>query len=89
VRIQDDPEPQWDILTRSDQYGLIRRGVPAVTFKVGYENGLTRIQVAKTDADKSYASRFDGVVLGLAMTVANQAKRPQWLATSYFKRFSR
>jgi Zn-dependent M28 family amino/carboxypeptidase len=83
MRIQDDPDPQWDVAIRSEQYSFIRRGVPAAAFKVGYEKGVNQA------ADKAGAARFDGVVLELATTVANQAKRPQWLAASYFKRFSR
>jgi hypothetical protein len=83
MRIQDDPDPQWDVAIRSEQYSFIRRGVPAAAFKVGYEKGVNQA------ADKAGAARFDGVVLELAMTVANQPKRPQWLATSYFKRFNR
>lgn len=86
VRIQDDPDAQWDVSLRSDQYTLIRRGVPAVAFKVGTQKGSTEEQTAKT---RLSASRFDGLVLELAVTVANRAERPQWLATSYFKRFSR
>jgi Peptidase family M28 len=114
VRIQDDPVPQWDLSQRTDQYSLIRRGVPAVSFNVGYGKGSTQEQMARTRlkeryqapvpgviqagvnqagvnqaADKSGASRFDSVVLDTAMAVANQTQRPQWLATSYFKRFSR
>jgi hypothetical protein len=103
VRIEDDPDPQWDVSIRSDQYSLIRRGVPAVAFKAGNAKGSTEEQIARKRlnerysasgganqaADKLCASRFDGVVLELATTVANQAQRPQWLATSYFKRFTR
>jgi hypothetical protein len=104
VRIEDDPVPQWDTSIRGDQYSLIRRGVPAVAFKVGYKTGSTEEQIARTRlqeryrgplagvnqaADQSCASRFDALVLELAATVANQPKRPQWLATSYFKRFTR
>jgi Peptidase family M28 len=102
VRIADDPVPQWDVSMRGDQYGLIRRGVPAVAFTVGYP--AAEEQIARTRlkeryrappagvnqaADQSCASRFDGLVLELATTVANRTERPQWLATSYFKRFAR
>jgi Zn-dependent M28 family amino/carboxypeptidase len=104
VRIQPDPEPQWDLAVRSDQYSLIRRGVPALAFKVGYENRATEEPLAWTRmtaryrapldgagqaADKSSASRFDDVVVEVAKAVANRTERPHWLATSYFKQFSR
>jgi hypothetical protein len=97
MRIQDDPDPQWDVAIRSEQYSFIRRGVPAAAFKVGYEKGVNRSgtddrvlsSVTSQAADKASAARFDGLVLELATMVANQAKRPQWLAASYFKRFSR
>ncbi len=89
LRILDDPQPQWDVSLRSDQYSLIRRGVPAVAFQAGYETAPAEKPAANLAAAKSSASRFDGVVLGLVATVANQAMRPQWLATSYFNRFRR
>ena len=40
IRIQPDQEPQRNIFIRSDQYNFIRRGVPALAFKVGYEKGI-------------------------------------------------
>jgi hypothetical protein len=112
MAVQNDPDPQWDLGIRSEQYSFIRRGVPAVAFQFGYEKSsaaepLTRMRMkeryqppavshdganhdgANRAADKASARRFDGTILDLAMTVANQPKRPQWLAASFFKKFSR
>ena len=104
VRIQADPVPQWEIPIRSDQYSLIRRGVPALSFMAGLEDGSKDEHTAEMRmkeryrppldgvnqaADKSCASRFDQVVLEVAKGVANRTERPRWLATSYFKTFGR
>ena len=46
VEVQADPEPQRNVFIRSDQYSFIRRGVPALTFKVGYAR-LARRETAQ------------------------------------------
>ena len=39
VDVQTDREPEQNRFIRSDQYSFIRRGVPALAFKFGYEFG--------------------------------------------------
>ena len=39
VEVQTDREPDQNRFIRSDQYSFIRRGVPALAFKFGYEFG--------------------------------------------------
>ena len=41
VEVQTDREPDQNRFIRSDQYSFIRRGVPALAFKFGYEFGST------------------------------------------------
>src|SRR5262249_12044192 len=36
VQVLSDPEPERNAFTRSDQYSFIRRGVPALSLKVGF-----------------------------------------------------
>ena len=103
VRIQDDMEPDRNIFIRSDQYSFIRRGVPALAFKVGYEKGSPEEKIAQTWLKERYhapsddvnqpvdlecAGRFDELIRDLAEVVADRPERPHWNATSFFRRFA-
>ncbi len=103
VRVQDDQEPERNIFIRSDQYSFIRRGVPALALKVGYEKGSPEEKIAKNwlkdryhapaddlkqPVDLECAARFDDLVRALAEVVADRTARPKWNATSFFKRFA-
>ena len=39
VDVQTDREPEQNRFIRSDQYSFIRRGIPSLAFKFGYEFG--------------------------------------------------
>ena len=103
IRVQGDPEPQRNIFIRSDQYSFIRRGIPSLTMKVGYEKGSPEEKIAKTwlaeryhapsddldqPVDKSAAARFDRLVAALVVRVANEKQRPEWRHESIFRRFA-
>lgn len=103
VRVQDDQEPERNIFIRSDQYSFIRRGIPSLALKVGYEKGTPEEKIAKTWLKERYhapaddtkqpvdlecAGRFDDLVRALAEAVADRPARPRWNATSFFRRFS-
>jgi Zn-dependent M28 family amino/carboxypeptidase len=103
VRIQDDLEPERNIFIRSDQYSLIRLGIPALAFKVGYEKGSAEEKIAKDWLHERYhapsddtrqpvnleaAGQFDGLILTLAAATANNPERPHWKAGSFFRRFA-
>jgi Zn-dependent M28 family amino/carboxypeptidase len=103
IQIQADQEPQRNIFIRSDQYSFIRRGVPSLMFKVGYENGSPEETIAKKWLTERYhapsddihqpvdlkaAGDFDTVVMALAEAVANQTARPRWNNDSFFRRFA-
>jgi Zn-dependent M28 family amino/carboxypeptidase len=104
VTVQADPEPQRNLFIRSDQYNFIRNGVPALTFKFGYEKGSPEEKLAKDwlreryhapsddlnqPVDKPAAAQYNRIMLDLGMRVANENTRPHWNADSFFKRFER
>lgn len=104
IRVQPDQEPQRNLFIRSDQYNFIRRGVPSLAFKVGYEKGSPEEATAKqwlkeryhapTDdlqqpVDLKAAADFNTVLLRLAEAVANQSERPTWNSDSFFRRFAK
>jgi Zn-dependent M28 family amino/carboxypeptidase len=103
IKIQSDLEPQRNIFIRSDQYSFIRRGVPSLAFKVGYERGSPEEATAKKWLTERYhapsddvqqpvdlraAADFDKVILALAEAVADQHQRPRWNNDSFFRRFA-
>jgi hypothetical protein len=102
IKIQSDLEPQRNIFIRSDQYSFIRRGVPSLAFKVGYEKGSPEEATAKKWLTERYhapsddvqqpvdfqaAADFDKVILALAQAVADRDGRPRWNNDSFFRRF--
>jgi Zn-dependent M28 family amino/carboxypeptidase len=102
VDVQTDREPEQNRFIRSDQYSFIRRGVPALAFKFGYEFGSPEETVRRTwvrdiyhkpaddlnqPVDKDAAALFDRVIMKLLQSVANDTARPTWKPDSFFKRF--
>ena len=47
IAIIGDPEPERNAFVRSDQYSFIRRGIPAVAFKIGWTLGSPEHEVVK------------------------------------------
>ncbi|MBI3667201.1 MAG: M20/M25/M40 family metallo-hydrolase [Acidobacteria bacterium] len=103
IQVQADQEPDRNIFIRSDQYNFIRRGIPALAFKVGYLKGspeaarakqwLTERYHAPSDdvhqpVDLTAAADFNKVTLLLAEAVANRTERPRWNDTSFFRRYA-
>jgi Zn-dependent M28 family amino/carboxypeptidase len=104
VIVQPDKEPQRNLFIRSDQYSYIKRGVPALTFKFGYDAGSPEEKLAKDwlreryhapsddlnqPVDKPAAAKFNRLMLDLGMRVASTSERPHWNADSFFKRFEK
>jgi Zn-dependent M28 family amino/carboxypeptidase len=102
VPVQSDPEPLRNAFIRSDQYSFIRQGVPSVAMGVGYKPGtpeaathkqwLTERYHAPSDdinqpVDLAAAGKFEDIVQGLAVKVADAPQRPQWNNDSFFRRF--
>ena len=103
LRVQADPEPNRNAFIRSDQYSFIRRGVPALAFKNGYEKDsaeaalfkkwLTERYHAPADdvlqpVDLAAAANFNKVMLRLVEAVANRPERPRWNPGSFFRRYA-
>ena len=104
VAVLPDPEPKRNIFIRSDQYSFIRRGIPALALKVGFDQGSPEEQVQKKwlaeryhapsddvaqPVDKQAAGAFDVLVAKLLESVANRDERPHWKDSSFFKRFAK
>jgi Zn-dependent M28 family amino/carboxypeptidase len=103
VTPEPDPEPKRNIFIRSDQYSFIRRGIPSIALKLGFEKGseeekmakewLTKRYHAPSDdlaqpVDKKAAGDFDVLVARLLERVADRDARPRWKDSSFFKRFA-
>jgi len=103
VDVQVDQEPAENRFIRSDQYSFIRRGVPALAFKFGYQPGSPDETTRKNwvrdryhkpsddlsqPVDTAAAAKFDRIILRLMEMVANDAARPSWRQDSFFKRFA-
>jgi Peptidase family M28 len=104
VDVRPDPEPQRNLFIRSDQYNFIRDGIPALTFKFGYEKGSPEEKLAKDwlreryhapsddlnqPVNKPAAAQYNRIMVDLGMRVADASTRPHWNADSFFKRFER
>ncbi len=103
IEVQDDLEPQRNSFIRSDQYNFIRHGIPAITMKVGYKPGSTEDKMfhdwlhqryhAPSDdlsqpVDQSAAGKYEQVISQLMLTIADDAKRPEWKQQSFFRRYA-
>jgi Zn-dependent M28 family amino/carboxypeptidase len=103
VKAVPDPEPLRNLFVRSDQYNFIRHGIPSVIMDVFYEanspeaqtfkNWLTERYHAPSDdtnqpVDLHSAALYEQIVRRLLVETANDSRRPQWKADSFFKRFS-
>ena len=103
IEILSDPEPERNAFVRSDQYSFIRRGVPALAFKIGWKLGSPEHEIVKRWRAERYhapsddlaqpidlraAEDFTRFYAELAAAVANRATRPRWNDTSFFKRFA-
>ena len=103
VEVQTDREPEQNRFIRSDQYSFIRRGIPSLAFKFGYEFGSPeekiRTEWVKTiyhkpaddlnqPVDKDSAAKFDRIIFDLIQRVADNPERPKWKDDSFFRRFA-
>jgi hypothetical protein len=104
VNVQTDREPDQNRFIRSDQYSFIKRGVPSLAFKFGYEFGSPEETIRKNFVSTRYhqptddltvpvnldaAATFNRVIRTLLVNVANDPARPHWNPDSYFKVFAK
>jgi len=103
LKTYPDPEPLLNHFIRSDQYNFIKRGIPSLALKNGFEKGS--LEEAKTHewtqsryhapsddlnqpVDLPAAAKFEEVVRTLAVEIANTEARPTWNSDSFFKRYA-
>ena len=99
IRIQADPEPERNLLRRSDHYSFMQIGVPAVGFIFGYEKGSPEEKVYRQWYAERYhspaddlnqpwdpeaAAKFNDFFNRVVAAVADAGERPQWKAGSRF-----
>jgi hypothetical protein len=104
IKVQSDPEPKRNLFIRSDQYNFIKRGIPALAFKVGSTAGSPEEAISKKwlaeryhapsddvnqPVDMSAATDFNHVILLLAESISNTTERPRWKESSFFRRFAK
>jgi hypothetical protein len=93
IRIQPDPEPDRNLLRRSDHFNFMQIGVPATGFIFGYEKGSPEEVIyrrwyadryhspsddLKQPWDPQAAANFNLFFRRLVEAVANADARPQW-----------
>jgi hypothetical protein len=103
VEVLPDPEPERNGFVRSDQYSFIRRGVPALSPKLGFTKDspeheavkkwrMDRYHSVRDDSsqpvDRQAAVDFNRFSLSLVEAVANRPTRPSWNGDSFFRHFA-
>jgi Zn-dependent M28 family amino/carboxypeptidase len=103
VKVQPDPLPLRNVFIRSDQYNFIRHGVPAVMIDVGAKPGSPDTKIFKDWLTQRYhapsddinqpvnletAAKYEEVIRGLLINVANETARPAWKTDSFFRRYA-
>lgn len=101
VEVITDPEPERNAFVRSDQFSFIRRGIPALSLKVGFLKGSPEHEKVLAWRRERYhgvsddftqpvnleaAAAFNRLYLQLVTQVANRPTRPDWFPTSQFSR---
>jgi hypothetical protein len=103
LALTPDPLPDRNSFTRSDQYSFIRAGIPSVAFKFGFARGTAEEKIERDwranryhspsdDVDqpveKEEAVKLNDFVADMALRIANQRARPEWMPNSPFRRFA-
>jgi Zn-dependent M28 family amino/carboxypeptidase len=104
IEIAVDPEPDRNSFIRTDQYSFVQAGVPALAMKFGWTAGspeykawrqwLARRYHSREDdllqpVDTAAAAQLDSFLGDLARRVANDATRPHYVESSFFRRFEK
>jgi hypothetical protein len=104
VEVLSDPEPERNAFVRSDQYSFIRKGIPALSLKVGFTKDSPEHEIVKAWRKERYhapsddlsqpvdleaAAAFNRLVANALLQIANRDTRPSWNADSFFKRFKK
>jgi hypothetical protein len=100
IAVQKDPEPERNLLQRSDQWPFLQAGIPATAFVFGYRPGSRSEQVyrqwyrtgyhrpqddLKQPMDWQAARKFNRFFYTLVALVADKASAPSWKTGSSLK----
>ena len=100
VEVITDPEPERNAFVRSDQFSFIRRGIPALSLKVGFVKGSPeheKVLAWRRDryhgvaddltqpVNRQAAADFNALYAKIITEVANRPTRPAWNDDSQFK----
>lgn len=103
IEVMRDPEPERRGFTRSDQYSFIKRGIPALSLKIGFVKGSPEHQTLKRwrteryhapsddleqPIDRQAAADFNRFYLSVLEAIADRPTRPRWNPESFFRRFA-
>lgn len=104
VQVEPDPEPAQNIFIRSDQYSLVRAGVPSLFADIGAGGDsalVRRFQLwrknryhapsddTRQPIDFRAADDFNRLLLRFTRDVANRPERARWKPDSFFRRYER
>jgi Zn-dependent M28 family amino/carboxypeptidase len=97
IKVQNDPEPERNLIRRSDQWVFIEAGIPAINFVFGFEPGSESERIYRQWYREGYhtpkddlnqkidweaAAKFNSFFYGLVEQVANSSTAPAWKADS-------
>lgn len=97
IAVQLDPEPQRNLLQRSDHWNFMQAGIPAVNFVFGYQPGTESERIYRRWYQQGYhrpqddlqqpidwqaAQDFNRFFYALVTRVADQDRPPAWHADS-------
>ena len=101
ILVQDDPEPERNLLRRTDHWPFLQAGIPAINFVFGYEPGSNSEKIYRQWYRTGYhkpqddtaqlmnwqaAADFNQFFYGLVERVANQPGAPTWREGSALNR---
>ena len=104
VKVVSDPEPEENRFIRSDQYSFILRGIPSLSFKVGFALNTPEHEAVKEFRAKRYhfpqddvsqhvdqatAEGFTRYYVEVVKRVADRDVKARWNDDSFFKRLAR
>lgn len=97
IELRPDREPERNLFRRADNYNFVRVGVPIASFIFGYNPGTGQESIYRDWYARRYhkpqddlstpivwdaAVKFNDFYQALALSIANDAKRPAWLPGS-------
>jgi len=97
IKVQNDPEPERNLIRRSDQWNFIQAGIPAINFVFGFAPGSESERIYRQWYREGYhtpkddlqqkmdwdaAAKFNTFFYGLVEKVADGSTAPAWNADS-------